>query len=102
MKEIKLLLSVVLVAGLAACTPESIEPVTVSEDVSIRVTNGQNILDGENAPLIVLDGIIVERDALVNMNPKDIKSISVLKNGSATAIYGSGGKNGVVLITSKK
>lgn len=51
-------------------------------------------------PLIYLDGVEIE--SMDDINPKDIKSIDVLKDKSATAIYGEKGKNGVILITSKK
>lgn len=52
------------------------------------------------APLVYLDG--VEIKSMDDINPKDIKSIDVLKDKSATAMYGEKGKNGVILITSKK
>ena len=58
--------------------------------------------DGENPPLIFLDGMIIEKSKMDAINPEDIQSISVLKDKSATAIYGDAGKNGVLLITSKK
>ncbi|EAZ80541.1 SusC/RagA family TonB-linked outer membrane protein [Algoriphagus machipongonensis] len=52
------------------------------------------------SPLIVLDGIPVETD-LFDISPEDIESINVLKGGSASALYGSRGKNGAILITRK-
>lgn len=76
--------------------------------ISIR---GNNSLNNGNNPLYVLDGVPIIR-AIVNyniatnplgdINPYDIESIEVLKDGSATAIYGSRAANGVVLITTKK
>ena len=53
------------------------------------------------SPLIILDGIAQDKDALKYIKPETIESISVLKDGSATALYGSRGLNGVILITSK-
>ncbi|WP_119078918.1 M56 family metallopeptidase [Chitinophaga alhagiae] len=55
---------------------------------------------GENKPLIVLDGEIYEAD-MSNIKPDNIESISVLKDNSATALYGNAGTNGVILITTK-
>ena len=87
--------------------------------ISVRV-RGTNSLRGNNEPLYVVDGIIVssagedvdavgggntgqERQSGLNgINPRDIERIEVLKDASATAIYGSRGANGVILITTKK
>lgn len=68
-------------------------------DVKVRVRGGMSIT-GDNSPLYVVDGIQVE-DALSNLSPQDIESLTVLKDASATAIYGSRGANGVVIITTK-
>jgi len=82
---------------------------------TIRVRGGNSISFG-NAPLYVIDGFIIYNDndyanvgsngtsvnALSTINPNDIESIEVLKDASATAIYGSHGANGVVIITTKK
>jgi TonB-linked SusC/RagA family outer membrane protein len=84
--------------------------------VSIRIRGGNSITGG-NEPLYVIDGFPVYNsngdasagvtagpsiNALASLNPSDIESIEVLKDASATAIYGSRGANGVVLITTKK
>jgi TonB-linked SusC/RagA family outer membrane protein len=53
-----------------------------------------------NAPLIVIDGVPRDNDALSRLNPQDVESISVLKDGSA-AIYGARAANGVILVTTK-
>uniref|UniRef100_UPI003216DEE6 SusC/RagA family TonB-linked outer membrane protein n=1 Tax=uncultured Draconibacterium sp. TaxID=1573823 RepID=UPI003216DEE6 len=66
---------------------------------TIRI-RGANSIQGGNNPLIVVDGFV--GNSLNKINPNDIKSIEVLKDASATAIYGSRGANGVVLITTKK
>ncbi len=87
--------------------------------VSVRI-RGINSLRGNNEPLYVIDGVIIStagedvleatpdanemqtaQNGLTGLNPRDIKSIEILKDASATAIYGSRGANGVVLITTK-
>ena len=62
---------------------------------------GSNSLLGGNSPLFVVDGFPITGN-LDNLNPNDISSVEVLKDASATAIYGSRGANGVVMITTKK
>ena len=69
-------------------------------NVSIRI-RGTNSINTGNEPLFVVDGFPGAGD-LNSINPSDIESIEVLKDASATAIYGSRGANGVVLITTKK
>ena len=67
------------------------------------VIRGQNSISQENSPLYVIDGFPVEDPAVgSSINPNDIESIDVLKDASATAIYGSRGANGVIIITTKK
>jgi TonB-linked SusC/RagA family outer membrane protein len=61
---------------------------------------GRNTISGSTAPLIVLDGIIF-RGNMSDINPHDIQSVDVLKDASATAIYGSQASNGVLILTSK-
>ncbi len=68
---------------------------------SIRI-RGERSLNATNAPLYVVDGIPLQGTGIENLNPIDIESIEVLKDASATAIYGSRGANGVVLVTTKK
>ncbi|CAN5217316.1 TonB-dependent receptor [soil metagenome] len=77
---------------------------------SIRIRGG-NSIQGDNEPLYVIDGIPFKNDGassggnfnvLSTLNPSDIESISVLKDASSTAIYGSRGSNGVVIITTKR
>ena len=67
--------------------------------VSIRV-RGIGSITGSKEPLWVIDGVV--GDAVAELNPNDIESISILKDGSATALYGSRGANGVVLVTTKR
>ncbi len=74
----------------------------------IRIRGGAS-LSANNDPLIVIDGVPIAKDAGVGManglatvNPNDIESFTVLKDASATAIYGSRASNGVILITTKK
>lgn len=66
------------------------------------VIRGGNSLTQTNAPLYVIDGFPVEESLSSVLNPNDIESISILKDASATAIYGSRGANGVVIIETKK
>ncbi|GAA3597511.1 TonB-dependent receptor [Flavivirga amylovorans] len=68
--------------------------------LSIRGQNTLSSNGGDNAPLIVLDGIIY-RGSIIDLNPDDIASMDILKDISSTAIYGSQAANGVILITSK-
>lgn len=88
--------------------------------VSVRI-RGTNSLRGNNEPLYVIDGVIINsagedvldatddgneiqqvQNGLTGLNLRDIESMEILKDASATAIYGSRGANGVVLITTKK
>lgn len=54
-----------------------------------------------NQPLYVIDGVPINNMAMQNLNPEEIESITVLKDKSATALYGSEGSNGVVIVTTK-
>ena len=69
-------------------------------EMQIRI-RGQRSLTASNDPLIVLDGIPFMGN-LSDINPADIKSMDILKDASATAIYGSRGANGVIIITTNK
>ncbi|GLB51264.1 SusC/RagA family TonB-linked outer membrane protein [Neptunitalea chrysea] len=83
-------------AGVDITSPE--RPGTVGS-ITIR---GVRSLTASNSPLYVLDGIPLITGGIDNLNPTDIESIDILKDASATAIYGSRGANGVVIITTKK
>ncbi|WP_051666737.1 TonB-dependent receptor [Pedobacter sp. R20-19] len=63
---------------------------------------GVRSLTASNSPLYVVDGIPLQAGGIEAINPNDIESIDILKDASATAIYGSRGANGVVLVTTKK
>ncbi|MDR0232003.1 MAG: SusC/RagA family TonB-linked outer membrane protein [Dysgonamonadaceae bacterium] len=67
----------------------------------IRIRGGAS-LDASNDPLIVVDGLPLRDASISQINPNDIESFTVLKDASATAIYGSRASNGVILITTKK
>ncbi|MFT3702075.1 MAG: TonB-dependent receptor [Agriterribacter sp.] len=105
-----------LIAGRAAgvqVTQSSSEP---GAGVNIRI-RGSNSINASNEPLYVIDGLPIDnsvvtptsvavtesapRNPLNSLNPSDIASIEILKDASATAIYGSRGANGVILITTK-
>jgi len=82
----------------------------VNQAPRIRIRGINSVSQGRD-PLIVLDGVptfsgnysgVANTNALSDINPADIESVDVLKDGSATAIYGSRGANGVILITTKK
>ncbi|MBQ2360357.1 MAG: SusC/RagA family TonB-linked outer membrane protein, partial [Prevotella sp.] len=69
---------------------------------SIRI-RGERSLTAGNAPLYVVDGVpLMSASAIETLNPRDIETIDILKDASATAIYGSRGANGVVLVTTKQ
>jgi TonB-linked SusC/RagA family outer membrane protein len=70
------------------------------DGAAIRIRGGAS-LGASNDPLVVIDGLPVD-NGLSSINPNDIESFSILKDASATAIYGSRGSNGVVLIKTKK
>ena len=61
---------------------------------------GNRSINGSNEPLIIIDG--VQGGSLSDINPDDIETIDVLKDASSTAIYGSQGANGVIIVTTKK
>jgi TonB-linked SusC/RagA family outer membrane protein len=63
---------------------------------------GKGSILGSNTPLYVLDGIEITAGDFSTLNPSDFENISVLKDASATSVYGSRGANGVIVITSKK
>lgn len=67
---------------------------------SIRI-RGTRSISATNEPLYVVDGVLDAINSLNDLNPSDIESIQVLKDASSTAIYGSRGSNGVILITTK-
>ena len=68
-------------------------------DINIR---GVRSIKAEQSPLYVVDGMVIQNGGIENINPSDIESIDILKDASATAIYGSRGANGVILVTTKK
>ncbi|MFC7348924.1 SusC/RagA family TonB-linked outer membrane protein [Chryseobacterium zhengzhouense] len=69
------------------------------EPLEIRV-RGSASISASNSPLYVVDGMVV--DDMANVSPDDVQSIEVLKDAASTAMYGSRGSNGVVIITTKK
>lgn len=68
---------------------------------TIRI-RGSRSISASNSPLYVVDGIPLNSGGIDFINPNDIESIDVLKDASATAIYGSRGANGVIIVTTKK
>ena len=85
------------VAGVVVST-NSKEP---GGSMSVRI-RGSNSISSSNEPLYVVDGFPTSFTTGVNINPNDIESMQILKDASATAIYGARGANGVILITTKR
>ncbi|SEL49045.1 SusC/RagA family TonB-linked outer membrane protein [Parapedobacter koreensis] len=67
---------------------------------NVRI-RGYNSVNASNAPLYIIDGVI-GAGPIAYLNPNDIESLEVLKDASATAIYGARGANGVIIVTTKK
>ena len=79
-----------------------------TDGATIRIRGGSS-LSASNDPLIILDGVYIDNSGISGMgnilstiNPNDIESFTVLKDASATAIYGSRASNGVIIVTTKK
>jgi TonB-linked SusC/RagA family outer membrane protein len=108
-----------LIIGRAAGVQVTSNSGSPGSGVSVRI-RGANSLRGNNEPLYVVDGVIISsagedamkatdnnsmqenQNGLNGINPRDIETIEILKDASATAIYGSRGANGVVMITTKR
>lgn len=86
------------IAGVQASSAEDGQP---GEGMNI-IIRGTNSLTQNNSPLYIVDGFPMENPETASINPNDIESISVLKDASATAIYGSRAANGVIVIETKK
>jgi TonB-linked SusC/RagA family outer membrane protein len=71
------------------------------EGTVVRIRGG-NSLTGGNEPLYVIDGVQMYDESGADLNPNDIESLEVLKDASATAVYGARGANGVILVTTKR
>ena len=85
------------VAGLAVMTTGG-----VAGDNNVSMTlHGVGSLGSSSTPLYIIDGIQASSGAVMSLNPNDIASISILKDASATSIYGSRAANGVVYVTTK-
>lgn len=83
-------------AGVDITTSE--RPGTVG-NIMIR---GTRSITADSSPLYVVDGVPLQTGGIESLNPRDIESIDILKDASSTAIYGSRGANGVVLVTTKR
>ncbi|MEG2077737.1 von Willebrand factor type A domain-containing protein [Chryseobacterium sp.] len=70
-----------------------------SANILIR---GNNSLNKGNSPLVVINGVVADQNALSKLDPQQIKGVTILKDASATALYGSRAANGVVVVTTKK
>ncbi len=85
------------VAGVVVTTSDG----SVGSEASITI-RGNNSLTQSSAPLYVIDGFPSESSMATLINPADIESIDILKDASATAIYGARGANGVIVITTRQ
>ncbi len=86
------------VAGLSIASSSG-DPSSTENEIRIR---GLNSLNSSNTPLFILDGAPVTQTVFSTLNPNDIESVTVLKDASAVALYGSRAANGVIVITSKR
>lgn len=84
------------VAGLSVLKPNGADPMSGYE----IILRGTNTLTATQTPLIIIDGIV--GGELKNINFEEVESIDILKDGSAAAIYGTRGTNGVIIITTKR
>lgn len=94
------------VEGLLQGRSAGLQVINSSQDpgagATVRIRGGSS-LQGSNAPLVVVDGFpLGDAGNLQEINPNDIASIEVLKDASASAIYGSRGANGVIMVTTKR
>ena len=71
-------------------------------EIGSILIRGTRSLNASSAPLYVVDGVPLQAGGIESLNPRDIEAIDILKDASSTAIYGSRGANGVVLITTKR
>ena len=97
-----------MLAGKVAGVSVTSDGGTPGGGANIRIRGGSS-LNASNSPLIVIDGVAMDQTGIKGVsnplslvNPQDIESFNVLKDASATAIYGSRGSNGVIIITTKK
>ena len=84
-----------MLVGRAAGLQATLKSAQPGGGISLTVRGG-----GE--PIYVVDGMVIQNGGIENINPSDIEAIDILKDASATAIYGSRGANGVILVTTKK
>lgn len=72
-------------------------------EIGAITVRGVRSINAQNSPLYVVDGVpLMSQSGIETLNPRDIESVDILKDASATAIYGSRGANGVVLVTTKQ
>lgn len=85
------------IAGVVVTTGDG----ALGQDANITI-RGNNSITQSNAPLYIIDGFPMESSFANSIAPQDIESIDILKDASATAIYGARGANGVIVITTKQ
>ena len=103
-------LSKIPVTNVLQAVQGAVAGVTITQTSSIpgdapdALVRGKNSLNASTGPYIVVDGVPISKSGgtLNDINPNDIESMEILKDASATAIYGTNGSNGVILITTKR
>jgi TonB-dependent SusC/RagA subfamily outer membrane receptor len=85
---------------ISGCQPPKTEEPVTTKEVKINLRCGGTFLNQDN-PLLVIDGVLHEFNEMNKLNPNDIVSIDILKDASATALYGYRAARGVILITTK-
>ncbi|XDZ56876.1 hypothetical protein FlaCF_3924 [Flavobacterium tructae] len=77
----------------------TVEPINANNRIIICAPSKNSLI---NAPLIIIDGVIIDSKQFSNVNPNDIQEIKVLKKTEATSLYGNKGINGAIIITTKE
>jgi TonB-dependent SusC/RagA subfamily outer membrane receptor len=104
MKNVKILsLGIAMLICFITHAQEKINPDTISKETKatriIICAPSRSLI---NEPLYILDGVVINSKQFSRINPNDIQEIKVLKDAQTTSIYGNQGRNGVIIITTKK
>ena len=99
MKKLITVLAMLISSGV--CLAQQAEGTPKNESTTIKIQHAPSVAP-DNAPLYILDGVEISYEDLNKIKPEDIAVINVLKEKSATDLYGEKGKNGVIVIELKK
>ena len=106
MKKIQVILAVLCVSVFSACTPESVEPLSLqNSEASSNVVTHIGITSvpfDDGKPLVIVDGVTVSQEEFMRLDPNQVEAVHVVKGIKSTAIYGTRGENGVIIVTTKK